>query len=78
MDARKRDLVGRKIVAVDFRRFACDSRSCTCSGGHGRSSWHSNPVLTLDNGRRVWFVAEETEGSEYGTAVCITDKGEKK
>ena len=71
MKATKRDLTGRKIVAVDFRHF------------RGEDTTHeemgpircTNPVLTLDNGRRVWFLVQETEIGEYGVAIHISDKG---
>lgn len=74
MYATKRDLIGRRIVAVDFRRFHCEAKSCTCASGPGRSSWHSDPVLTLDNGRRLFFVTDETEVGEYGTNICISER----
>ena len=59
--ATSRDLVGRKIVAADFRPWR-----------DGRNTYH-NPVFTLDNGKKIWFATEET-GTEYGTAILITRK----
>lgn len=63
---RARDLVGRRIIAVEFRQFA-----------DGRGGRTSKPMLTLDNGRRVFFLTEETDVGEYGTRICMTpgDKG---
>jgi hypothetical protein len=34
----------------------------------------TDPVLILDNGRRVWFSVQENEGSEYGIRACISEK----
>lgn len=65
MKARKQDLIGRKIVDVDFRPFPhWDYPDKLCH----------NPVLILDNGRRVWFITQETGGSEYGTSICINGR----
>lgn len=61
MNARKRDLIGRTITAVDWRQFP--------RGGDRRGVAH-DPVLTLDNGAKVTFSTEETEG-EYGTRVQV-------
>jgi hypothetical protein len=55
-------LVGRKIVSVDMRPF-----------DDGKGGVAHNPLLILDNGRRLFFVAEETEVGEYGVQICITD-----
>lgn len=62
MKAKTRDLVGRTIKAVDWRPF---------KSYDPRGTAH-NPILTLDNGRRVWFTTEETESGEYGTSICIS------
>jgi len=62
MNIKARDLIGRTIVAVDFRVF---------STGRGREK-STNPVITLDNGRKLWFVVAETEVGIYG--VEIADK----
>lgn len=62
--ASKRDLVGRKIVDVDFRR----------SYDKDRAQWITHPVLTLDNGRRVWISTQETE-TGHGHTIHITEKG---
>jgi hypothetical protein len=61
MDATPKHLIGRKIVAVDLQPF--DDR---CGG-----TAH-DPILTLDNGRKVWFVTEETDTGDYGVAICIS------
>jgi hypothetical protein len=63
MKAAKRDLVGRKIVDVEFRRFH--------DPDHG---WCTDPVLILDNGRRVYFVTQETVTGDYGVFLGITEK----
>jgi hypothetical protein len=63
MRATKRHLVGRRIMAVDFRPF-----------DDGRGGTAHNPVLTLDNGRRVTFTTEETEVGEYGTLISISPR----
>ena len=73
MKATKKSLIGRTIVDVDFQPF---------QGGDGiaRSKFIAyKPVLTLDNGRTVWFETQETEAFKYGTAICISDqpKGKK-
>jgi hypothetical protein len=64
--ATKRDLLGRTIVGVDFGRFH--------DSAHG---WRTDPVLILDNGRRIYCVVQETNGCGYGVALCITDKMKK-
>lgn len=67
MQANKKHLIGRTIVDVDFRPFP---------DGQGRTA--HNPILTLDNGRKVWFVTEETDVGEYGVTVCISAAPAKK
>lgn len=68
MKATKRDLVGRKIVAVDFRPF----RTERAGAGAEKTT---RPVLTLDNGRRVWFNVAETDVGDYGIEILITERG---
>jgi hypothetical protein len=64
MKATVRHLLGRTIVAVDMRPFP-----------DGQGGTAHSPVLTLDNGRRVFFVTEEIDsGGAYGTCICITEK----
>jgi len=56
-----RDLVNRKIVAVDL------------DGFRDASGYHTRPVLTLDNGRRLSFVVSETfSGDDYGVTLCMS------
>ena len=58
---RTRDLVGRTIVAVDLGRFA-----------DGRGGWAFQPVITLDNGRRLTFSVQETDTGEYGVELLLS------
>lgn len=67
---RARDLVGRTIVAVDFRPF----RHERALGGEDLSPYTTDPVLILDNGREVRFVVCETEVGEYGVEIAISDR----
>lgn len=73
MKATKRDLAGRTIVDVNFRRFRTTPEGTTPRSMSRKDTWVSDPLLTLDNGRKVWFVTEETEVGEYGTTICISD-----
>lgn len=58
---RSSELIGRKIVAVELNGF------------RDASGYHTRPVLTLDNGRRVGFVVSETySGDEYGVSICVS------
>ncbi len=66
MKATKRDLIGRRIIGVEWRPFP---------DGKGRTA--TNPALILDNGRRVYFTTQETEIGEYGTEIGITPKEAK-
>ncbi len=63
MKATTKHLIGRTIIAVQMRPFR-----------DGRGGTAHAPLVTLDDGRKVWFVTEETEIGEYGTLICITDK----
>lgn len=63
-----RDLVGRKIVAVEFHPFKCRRHY---------NEWATQPVITLDNGRRLRFVVQETDYGEYGVALALSDKPAK-
>jgi len=65
---RARDLIGRKIIAVDLRRFH--------TGRHD-APWSTDPILTLDNGRKLYFSTQETEVGEYGVELCLTDRNSK-
>ena len=64
--ARKRDLIGRTITAVDFRPF-----------GDGRGGRAYDPVFTLDNGQRVYFTVQETDVGEFGVRVDVPKKEEE-
>lgn len=68
MKARRRDLIGRKIVDVQFNRFRARPDS-----GVDRSI-ATDPTLILDNGARLRFSVEETEIGEYGVAILIDKK----
>jgi hypothetical protein len=62
--AQKRDLIGRTITAVNW-------------GEHydgQRNKWIHHPLLTLDDGRAIWFVVEESDTGTYGTEICISPK----
>jgi hypothetical protein len=63
LKATRKDLIGRKIVAVNLRSFP-----------DGKGGTATDPLLTLDNGRRIWFVVDETEVGEYGVCICIAGK----
>lgn len=57
----KRFLVGRTIVAVALQPF--DTGRCT------KGDVSFDPVFTLDDGSRVWFRVDETEGDGYGITI---------
>jgi hypothetical protein len=60
MKAKKTDLIGRRIVAVDFRPF-----------DNGRGETADDPILTLDDGSKLCFIVQETEVGEYGVRLCF-------
>jgi hypothetical protein len=62
--AQKRDLVGRTITAVEW----CEHWDSQ------RNKWIHKPILSLDDGRTVWFVVEESDTGTYGTEICISPK----
>ena len=66
MKATARDLVGRRITAVAFQPFP-----------DGRGANATDPILTLDNGRRVWFVVQETDTGDYGVSIQISERPKK-
>jgi hypothetical protein len=87
MKARREHLIGRTIVDVDFRSFVAnppedppewltgeDLERFQNSQKRYKRKIVDDPVLTLDDGRRVWFVVEETETSEYGVDICVSPK----
>lgn len=63
--ATRRQLIGRTIVNVEMRPFP---------KGDGRTGVTYDPVLTLDNGRRLYFKVEETENGIqiYGIRPFLT------
>ena len=64
MLAKKADRTGRRIVDVNFHRFPTRPDKSNTKDG-------TDPILTLDNGRKIWFVTQETEDGEYGHSICI-------
>jgi hypothetical protein len=60
---RKRDLIGRTIVDVDWRRFATGKKD---------APFACRPLLILDNGRILYFTVQETETGDYGVDIDIT------
>lgn len=64
MKATTKHLLGRRIVAVNFRPFKARP---------GERSMAHDPIITLDNGRKLFFIVEETEVGEYGICLCVTD-----
>jgi hypothetical protein len=65
---RKTDLIGRTIVDVDWRRFATRKKD---------APFTTNPILILDNGRKLYFNVQETEIGEYGVEINITKRVSK-
>lgn len=67
MKATKRDLIGRRIVDVQFNRFASrpevSGRLDACE-----------PRIVLDNGRTLFFITNETDIGGYGTTICISER----
>lgn len=61
---RKRQIVGRRIVAVDWRPF---------DDGHGGMTY--DPVFELDNGTALVFTVQETECGEYGIFPILRKGG---
>lgn len=60
MAAVRRALIGRRIVDVDLNPFE-----------DGRGDRTADPTLILDNGARVFFLVDETEGDGYGVRMGI-------
>jgi hypothetical protein len=71
MKASKRDLVGRKIVSIDFHGFAPRP-------DRDKRKTATDPRIVLDSGRVLWFVVDETEVGEYGVAICISERAPKR
>jgi hypothetical protein len=65
MSIRKRDLIGRTITNVDLQGYWTGK-------GHGRK-WMTDPVITLDNGRKLSFIVhEDNDGGDYGIEASLT------
>ena len=64
--ASTQDLLRRKIVVVQFHPFR-----------DGRGGYAHRPVLTLDNGSKLYFQTQETEVGDYGTAILVVPQGER-
>jgi hypothetical protein len=58
----KNALVGKRIVAVDWGPFP-----------DGKGGTAHRPVLTLDSGRVLRFVVEETTVGKYGVAISTRE-----
>jgi hypothetical protein len=67
MNARKRDLIGRKIVAVEWNRHRADDDPKSSR----YRDWVTDPVLVLDNGARIYFTTQETELGFYGVRINL-------
>lgn len=61
--ARKMDLLRRRIVAVDLRPFP-----------DGRGGRAFDPLLVLDDGSTLSFDVTETDVGAYGVRVMIDDE----
>ena len=59
-------LIGRRIVSIDPRPF---------SNGRGPNGETTDPVITLDDGQRMFFFVEETEGGPFGVEILTLPKG---
>lgn len=55
-------LIGRTVVSVEMNPYRARDAPQDRSIAY-------NPVITLDNGAQIRFVAQETDGSEYGVAI---------
>jgi hypothetical protein len=65
MKVNKRDLIGRKIVNVEWNSFrAREGRERTMA---------TDPMLVLDDGTRLRFLAEETDFGYYGVKIIKMD-----
>lgn len=62
MKATKRQLIGRRIAAIDWNR----------TWDQQRGQFIARPLITLDNGRVLWFVTQESDNGDYGTTICIS------
>jgi hypothetical protein len=68
MSIRKRDVIGRTITDVNLGGYWTGE-------GHARK-WMTDPVFTLDNGRRLYFIVhEDNDGGEYGIEASLSKSG---
>lgn len=58
--ATSEDLIGRKIVHVEWNKF-----------DDGRGGAATDPILTFDNGMKIAFQVQETEGFDYGVSIIL-------
>lgn len=65
--ARREDLLGRRIVAVNLRPFA-----------DGRGGRAFDPLLVLDDGSTLSFGAMETDVGCYGVRVLIETPAQRR
>lgn len=56
----KKTIVGRRIVKAEAHAFL---------DGRGRNSYAHQWKLTLDDGTRLAFITQETEGADYGVLI---------
>lgn len=64
--AKKSDLIGRTIVSVDWRRFKTRPEESSLVDG-------MDPIITLDNGRRIVIQTQETDIGQYGHKLIISE-----
>lgn len=62
----RKSLIGRTITDVKMNPFA-----------DGRGGTAHDPRITLDDGRVLMFVTEETDVGEYGVALMALRKAKK-
>jgi hypothetical protein len=68
---RSRDLVGRTITHVDLQGY--------WSGEGRHRKWMTDPVFTLDNGRKLYFIVhEDNDGGDYGIEATLTKGGTRR
>ena len=67
MKAKPDNLLGRTIVAVGMRWKP-----------NGRGGKTCDPILTLDDGRRIWFVVEDAEFGDRGVRIHMGVAMERK
>ena len=68
-----RAMVGRTIVDVDLHPFDPEN-----AGQVDGDEYAYNPVVTLDDGTRLFFVVQESEIGEYGVKICRNVQNRKR